>query len=76
MPDMLIRGVDPSVVERLKRRAAEHGTSLQFEAKAALESAVKYSRAEFLEVARASRARTTKIQQTDSTDLIRETRDS
>lgn len=76
MPDVFIRGVDPLVVEKLKRRAADRGTSLQFEAKTALESAVKYSRAEFLEVARASRARSAGTPQTDSTELIRETRDS
>jgi plasmid stability protein len=76
MPDILIRGVDQSVVERLKARAAANHTSLQFEAKEALESTVKYSRAEFLEIARASRARSAGRPQTDSTALIRETRDA
>jgi plasmid stability protein len=75
MPDILIRGVDPIVVERLKERARLHHTSLQHEAKMALESTVTYTREEFAEVAARSRARSGP-QTTDSTDLIRATRDA
>ena len=75
MPDILIRGVDSTVVERLKRRASLRGTSLQVEAKRALESAAKYTKEEFLEVARESRERTKGVG-IDSTKLIRETRDA
>ena len=74
MPDILIRGVDSAVVERLKRRAELHGTSLQVEAKRALESATKFTKEEFLEVARESRERTRGLD-IDSTRLIRESRD-
>ena len=75
MPDILIRGVDPIVVKRLKERAARLGTSLQHEAKEALESTVKYTTEEFLEVAAAERASTAGTWHSDSTQLIRETRD-
>ena len=59
----------------VSRLARFRGTSLQFEAKAALESAVKYTKTEFIEVARSSRERSAGKSQTDSTRLIRETRD-
>ncbi|TLM69045.1 MAG: hypothetical protein FDZ70_09830 [Actinobacteria bacterium] len=75
MPDILIRGVDPLVVEKLKERAAAEGTSLQAVAKRIIESSVPYSREEFLKVAAAERARTGP-QKTDSTELIREDRDA
>jgi plasmid stability protein len=75
MPDILIRGVDPIVVNRLKERAARFGTSLQHEAKMALESTVKYTWEEFLEVARAERESTRGTWHLDSTQLIREGRD-
>ena len=74
MPDILIRGVDPAVVDRLKRRAELRGTSLQVEAKHALESAAKYSKVEFLGVARQLREET-KGASIDTTRLIREARD-
>lgn len=76
MPDILIRGVNQIVVDKLKRRAALLGTSLQVEAKRALESTVKYSKEEFLEISRESRERTKGMPHTDSTKLIRETRDA
>lgn len=76
MPDILIRNIDPSVVALLKERAKESGTSLQFEAKRALEDSVKYTWAEFAEVARKSRERTAHLPQTDSARLVREDRDS
>jgi hypothetical protein len=76
MPDILIRGVDEAVVERLKQLAVSRGTSLQLEAKRALESAAKYTKEEFLEVARASQARSRHPQSTDSAKLIRESRDA
>ena len=75
MPDILIRGVDPIVVKRLKELAARKGTSLQHEAKTALESTIKYTTEEFLEVARQLREETKDTWHLDSTQLIRETRD-
>lgn len=76
MPDILIRGVDPLVVEKLKSLAEARGTSLQTEAKRALESSARYTREEFLEVTRRWQERTTGRIHGDSTDLIRETRDA
>ena len=37
MSDILIRGLDPQAVKRLKNRAKRHGRSLQKEVKLALE---------------------------------------
>jgi plasmid stability protein len=39
MPDLLIRNVDPAVVDRLKARARRHRRSLQAEARELLEQA-------------------------------------
>lgn len=41
MADILVRGIEPKVVERLKKRARAHGRSLQAEAKGILENAIK-----------------------------------
>lgn len=75
MPDILIRGVDEHVIQRLKDRAAERGTSLQQEAKRALVSATKYTKEEFTEMSRRERESTKDTWHLDSTQLIRETRD-
>jgi plasmid stability protein len=40
MSQLLVRDLDPAVVERLKQRAKRHRRSLQGEAKAILEAAV------------------------------------
>ena len=39
MTDLLVRGLDPSVIERLKAKAKQKGRSLQQEAKEILERA-------------------------------------
>ena len=39
MPDLLVRNLDPVVLDRLKGRAKRHGRSLQAEAKLLLEQA-------------------------------------
>ena len=39
MPQVLVRSLDPPVLERLKARARRHGRSLQAELKAILEAA-------------------------------------
>ncbi len=41
MAEILVRGLEPEVVDRLKKRAKEHGRSLQAEAKGILEEAAK-----------------------------------
>lgn len=49
MPDLLIRGIDPEVLARLKDQAARHGRSMQAEAKAIVETGVKPTMDEWLE---------------------------
>ena len=41
MPQVLVRDLDPDVLERLKRRAASSGRSLQAELKSILEQAAR-----------------------------------
>lgn len=48
MPDLLIRNVEPDVVEQLKQRAEKHGRSLQAELTAIVKDATKYTREEWL----------------------------
>ncbi len=43
MAQILVRNLDPDVVDRLKRRAEKHGRSLQGEAKSILTSAAGLS---------------------------------
>lgn len=75
MAEVLVRGLDIEVVERLKSRAKRHGRSLQGEAKAILEAAATYSTEEALQVTRQWRQRLTGQIHGDSSDLIREDRD-
>jgi antitoxin FitA len=74
MSDILVRGLDRRVLDRLKERAKRHGRSLQGEAKRILEGA---ARTESIE---ATLAELRKFREsmppskTDATDLIREDR--
>ena len=76
MASVLVRDLDPAVVERLKVRAEENGRSLQKELKAILETAA--AQATWAE-ARAAAERVRQMlggrQFSDSTELIREDRD-
>jgi plasmid stability protein len=76
MAKVLVRDLDPAVVERLKARAAEHGRSLQKELKAVLEEAA--ARPTWAE-ARAAAERVRQMldgrEFSDSTLLVREDRD-
>jgi plasmid stability protein len=75
MTDVLVRDVDPFVVERLKRKAAAEHTSLAAVARDALTAYAKPSRAEIF--ARMDEiAREIGPVSGDSTDLIREDRDN
>ena len=75
MAQVLVRQLNKKVVDRLKKRAREHGRSLQSEVKTILEEAVPdyegaWKRIEFIR---------TKLQRSgrkfsDSADLIREDR--
>jgi plasmid stability protein len=73
---VLVRDLDPAVVDRLKARAEENGRSLQKELKAVLEQAAM--QATWAE-ARAGAERVRQMlggrQFSDSTDLTREDRD-
>jgi len=49
MPDLLIRGMSPEALARLKDQAARHGRSMQAEAKSIVEAGIKPTMAEWLE---------------------------
>ena len=78
MPDVLVRNLDTHTVEWLKRQAANHGRSLQGEVKAIIEKehAADWEarRAIFEELRRLTDAMPPVPG--DTTDLIREDRDS
>ena len=75
MADVLVRGLGPEVIERLKSRAKQHGRSLQGEAKAILESAAPLSMTEARILAESWQRRLAGTSQSDSSDLLREDRD-
>lgn len=76
MASVLVRDLDPAVLERLKARAEENGRSLQKELKAILKAAA--AQATWAE-ARAGAERVRQMlgggQFSDSAELIREDRD-
>ncbi len=67
-------GLDPALVAALKRRAAEHGRSMEAEHREVLREALTPGRKDFWESADAIRSRTR--WDGNSADLIREDRDS
>ncbi len=76
MAQVLVRQLDDKLVERLKKRAKEHGRSLQSEVKAILEEAVPDYEGVWKRIAKLRKA----LKQAgrtfnDSTPLIREERD-
>jgi len=75
MGQILIRGIDDAVLERLRLRAKQHGASLEQEARQILTQAAKVGRAEI-----AARAALLRAQQepnaSRAVDLIREDRDA
>lgn len=76
MPSVLVRDVEVSVLDRLKLRAKRQNRSLQAEVRSILENAA--SRPEplsELELIRKIRASNTKVNKTDSAELLREDRD-
>lgn len=77
MTDILIRGVDEAILERLKQRAAANGRSLQQELKEIIRLASGMDAIAALALADKIRERIKKKYpvQTDSVDLIREDRD-
>ncbi len=77
MPDVLIRDVAKEALEELRAQAKRNGRSLQSELKTIIE-AEAYAHRNRLEFARRAAAwrETNGPQKTDSTDLIREDRDT
>ena len=76
MPQILVRDLDPEVVERLKARARVHGRSLQKEVKAILEeAAATLSLSEAEEVAELWQKRLAGREYSDSAELVREDRE-
>ena len=76
MSQMLVRDLDPEVVERLKARARVHGRSLQKEVKAILEeAAATLSLSEAEEVAELWQKRLAGREYSDSAELAREDRE-
>lgn len=83
MSDILIRNLSPATVEFWKRRAAKHRRSLQAEIATVLDETAGRETAlaanpyaEFAAWAAEFRKRTAGTHQTDSTELIREDRDT
>jgi len=75
MPDLLVRNVERTVIERLRRRARSHGRSLQRELKLILEEAASLTADEVRRVAEAWHRRFGDRNFRDSADLIREDRE-
>ena len=75
MSQLLVRDLDPAVVERLKQRAKRHRRSLQGEVKAILEAAATLSAAGARKLAAEWRRHLEGSMTGDSADLIREDRD-
>jgi len=76
MAQVLVRRLDGKVVERLKKRAKEHGRSLQSEVKTILEEAVPDYEAAWKRIKRfQNRLKESRRKFSDSAVLIREDRD-
>ena len=76
MAKVLVRQLDDKLVERLKKRAREHGRSLQSEVKAILEEAVPDYEVVWKRIAKLKKALNRSGRTfNDSTHLIREERD-
>ncbi len=76
MAQVLVRQLDGKVVERLKKRAKEHGRSLQSEVKTILEEAVPDYEGAWKRIERfKKRLKQSGRTFSDSADLLREDRD-
>ena len=76
MAQVLVRQLDEKVVERLKKRAKQHGRSLQSEVKTILEEAVPDYEAAWKRIERfRKRLSESGRRFSDSADLIREDRE-
>ena len=75
MAQVLIRDLPDELVDRLEERARSRGQSLEAHLREVLEESVRGDREEFLRFAREMRERSGP-QPTDSTQLIRDSRDA
>jgi plasmid stability protein len=76
MAQVLVRQLDSKVVVRLKKRAKEHGRSLQSEVKTILEEAVPDYEAAWKRIEGfRKRLKKSRVAFSDSANLIREDRD-
>jgi plasmid stability protein len=76
MPNVLVRDVEVTVLDRLKLRAKRQNRSLQAEVKIILQNAAEQREPlTELELIRKIRASNTKVNKTDSVELLREDRD-
>jgi antitoxin FitA len=76
MAQVTIRNIDDAVIARLKRKAALHGRSLEQQLRLILTEAAPLTPKERLAIADEIAAMTPGPLADDSTDLIREDRDS
>jgi plasmid stability protein len=75
MPDVLVRDVDVDILEKLKKRAAEHGRSLQSEVRSIISEHVKASSSvSDAKVAKKIRDSLRNGRHSDSARLLREDR--
>ncbi|MCH7732335.1 MAG: hypothetical protein IIB44_07440 [Candidatus Marinimicrobia bacterium] len=74
MTQVLIRDLEPEVIEKLKNRAKRHSRSLQKELKVILQEAAKLDMLSARQVAERIRKKLSGRQFTDSAKLIREDR--
>ncbi len=75
MPQVLIRGIEPTVIDRLRERAQGNGRSLEAELRAILRQAAGVDREEALQQLRRLHADFAGRTFSDSTELLREDRE-
>ncbi len=77
MAQVLVRNLDDQVVTALRRKAELHGHSLEQELRLTLTAAARLTPEERVALARRIRALTPmEVEQSDSTELIRQDRDT
>ncbi len=74
MAQILVRGLEDDVVDRLKNRATSHGRSLESEARSILESASGFTAEEARQVVKGWQKRLAGRKFSDSVELLREDR--
>jgi plasmid stability protein len=75
MGQLIVRNIDADLVQRLKQRAAAHGRSAEAEHRLILERALRLSAEEFRTEARRLQEELGETRQSDSTKLVRASRD-